>query len=285
MIAPFTRLVSERNSPHYRAGKLTCSRMKGIVCCRPPCAHRQEDVAVIVRIPMLLAAALALSMALRVPAQEPARLSVDSGPVLTPCFDPTLNQKFADAIVEYLRQSRRLHDYTIDVVFQNGTAALTGTVADPLQREEAVQMVRGMPGVERVIDHVTCTAEDSVTPVQAVPPPVETAPVPNGAQGGYGPNFVVDPQPLVQAPMPGPYDLNPPKMPPYAWPTYAPYNNYSRVAYPELYPYQSWPFIGPIYPFPKVPLGWRAVKLEWQDGHWWLSRYATRHDWWRLRYW
>jgi hypothetical protein len=74
-------------------------------------------------------------------------------------------------------------------------------------------------------------------------------------------------------------------MPPYAWPTYAPYNNYSRVGYPTLYPQQSWPFIGPLYPFPKVPLGWRAVKLEWQDGHWWLSRYATPHDWWMLKYW
>ena len=74
-------------------------------------------------------------------------------------------------------------------------------------------------------------------------------------------------------------------MPPYSWPTYAPYNNYSRVAYPELYPYQSWPFIGPCYPFPKVPLGWRSVKLEWQDGHWWFSKTATNHDWWRLRYW
>jgi hypothetical protein len=80
-------------------------------------------------------------------------------------------------------------------------------------------------------------------------------------------------------------DLSPPKMPPYAWPTYAPYNNYSRVAYPTLYPYNAWPFIGPFYPFPKVPLGWRSVKLQWNDGHWWYSKTATGHDWWRVRYW
>jgi hypothetical protein len=73
-------------------------------------------------------------------------------------------------------------------------------------------------------------------------------------------------------------------MPPYAWPTYAPYNNYSRVAYPEAYPMNAWPFIGPIHPFPKVPLGWRSVKLEWDDGYWWFSRTATKHDWWRLRF-
>ena len=87
------------------------------------------------------------------------------------------------------------------------------------------------------------------------------------------------------APAPQPSDLNPPRMPPYAWPTYAPYNNYSRVAYPLAYPYKSWPFIGPVYPFPKVPLGWRSVKLQWDDGYWWFSRVGCKHDWWKLRYW
>jgi hypothetical protein len=74
-------------------------------------------------------------------------------------------------------------------------------------------------------------------------------------------------------------------MPPYAWPTYAPYNNFSRVAYPMNYPYQSWPYIGPCYPFPKIPPGWRSVKLEWEDGHWWYSRTATGEGYWRLRFW
>ena len=79
--------------------------------------------------------------------------------------------------------------------------------------------------------------------------------------------------------------MQPPPMPPNAWPAYAPYNNYSRVGYPTLYPYQAFPFIGPQYPFPKVPLGWRAVTLQWQDGFWWYSTHSTSHDWWRLRYW
>src|SRR6202040_2132239 len=80
-----------------------------------------------------------------------------------------------------------------------------------------------------------------------------------------------EPTPIFQARPPSPYDLNPPQMPPNAWPTYAPYNNFSRVAYPEAYPYNAWPFIGPIYPFPKVPLGWRSVKLQWDDGYWWFG--------------
>src|SRR5262249_8709304 len=97
------------------------------------------------------------------------------------------------------------------------------------------------------------------------------------------PGPVVEPVPLGATP--APYDLNPPRMPPYSWPTYAPYNNYSRVAYPEAYPYAAWPFIGPCYPFPKIPLAWRSVKLQWEDGYWYFSKTATKHDWWRLRYW
>ena len=95
-----------------------------------------------------------------------------------------------------------------------------------------------------------------------------------------------DPLPVFAAPQPGPYDCLDPKMPPYAWPTYAPYNNYSRVAYPLAYPYRAWPFIGPPYPFPKVPLGWRSGTLYWQDGPWYFSSstVANKCDWWRLRY-
>ncbi len=57
------------------------------------------------------------------------------------------------------------------------------------------------------------------------------------------------------------------------------------VAYPLSYPYNAWPYIGPFYPFPKIPPGWRSVKLEWEDGHWWFSKHATKYDWWRLRFW
>src|SRR5262249_18041902 len=94
-----------------------------------------------------------------------------------------------------------------------------------------------------------------------------------------------EPAPIFQAPPMSPYDLNPPKMPPYAWPTYAPYNNFSRVAYPQVYPYQAWPFVGPCYPFPKIPPGWRSVRREWEDGHWWFGSYSSKHDWWHLRFW
>lgn len=76
-----------------------------------------------------------------------------------------------------------------------------------------------------------------------------------------------------------------PRLPPYAWPTYAPYNNMSRVAYPQSYPYNAFPYIGPYYPFPKVPLGWRKVVLEWEDGHWYYGKLASPQDMWRVKFW
>jgi hypothetical protein len=220
----------------------------------------------------------------------------------------------ADAIAANLRQSGQLRQYCVDVSYRAGTAELTGVVNDQPQREEVLRIVQGVPGVERVIDHLSLA--NPVRPVAAdidekggaaqppalpkLPPPVRegeaAAPpgaippgaVPPGAipPGAVPPGAVGPGQPIpVFQGAPGvPYGLNPPKMPPYAWPTYAPYNNYSRVAYPTAYPYNAFPFIGPIYPFPKVPLGWRSVKLEFEDGYWWFSKTASRYDWWHLRY-
>jgi hypothetical protein len=99
----------------------------------------------------------------------------------------------------------------------------------------------------------------------------------------YGNGPMVEPMPMGQGG--GHADHGAPPMPPYAWPTYAPYNNVSRVAYPEAYPYNAFPFIGPYYPFPKVPLGWRKVTLEWEDGYWWYGKQSTPNDYWRVRFW
>ncbi|MDA0660119.1 MAG: BON domain-containing protein [Planctomycetota bacterium] len=62
-----------------------------------------------------------------------------------------------------------------------------------------------------------------------------------------------------------------PNMPGYAWPSYASYPNYGAVSYPKQYSPSAWPYIGPFYPYPQVPLGWRKVMLEWDDGWWWLD--------------
>jgi hypothetical protein len=236
-----------------------------------------------------LAAALGLSLV-----QSPAGRAGEPASTV-----PSVNQHIAESIAGQLRHSGTLHHYMVDVAFQDGVAEISGTVADPAQREEVLRLVQAVPDVKRVIDHLTVVAplqrvqaglpdflqplpqakEPAARPApsQVNPPPISTLTPP---AAGAPPEAV----PVFQAPAPAPYDLNPPKMPPYAWPTYAPYNNYSRVAYPEAYPYNAWPFIGPIYPFPKIPPGWRSVRLEWDDGYWWFSKTATKHDWWKLRF-
>lgn len=62
-----------------------------------------------------------------------------------------------------------------------------------------------------------------------------------------------------------------PSMPGHAWPSYAASPNYGAVAYPQQYSATAWPYIGPFYPYPQVPLGWRKVSLEWDDGWWFLD--------------
>ncbi len=230
------------------------------------------------------------------PQAEPSRLTLAPGQPAA----ASPNQQLADTCAANLRASGQLKGYRIDLRVEGGTVELTGQVADQAQREEAVRIVQGVPGVERVRDQLT-VAGGNVRPATATVQPLgqEPRPLPNNpTEGPSGPlpgNPPPEPYPIFHAPpgggpagqFGGPMTghMPPPPMPPYAWPTYAPYNNFSRVATPELYPYQSWPFIGPMYPFPKVPLGWRSVNLRWQDGHWWYGRTATGHDWWRVRYW
>jgi hypothetical protein len=62
-----------------------------------------------------------------------------------------------------------------------------------------------------------------------------------------------------------------PYMPNYAWPGYAAYPNYAGLTYPKQYSPTAWPYIGPFYPYPQVPLGWRKVTMEWRDGWWFLD--------------
>lgn len=57
-------------------------------------------------------------------------------------------------------------------------------------------------------------------------------------------------------------------LPGYAWPSYAAAPNYGAVSYPRQHSASAWPYIGPFYPYPQVPLGWRKVTLEWDDGWW-----------------
>jgi hypothetical protein len=248
---------------------------------------------VTLRTRLFTAAVFGLFLGHLAPCQEPAPLSV--GPNLSLPASPTSpNQLVADTIGEHLRASGNLQNFTVDVYYNVGSVTLLGAVTDQAQHDEVLRIVQGVPGVERVVDRLTIAGRAVVRPVQAEaqagpdsgpgPAPVDMVPLAPPPPGADAPRMA-EPMPIFAAAAPAPWEAVPPKMPPYAWPTYAPYNNYSRVAYPQAYPYNAWPFIGPVYPFPKVPLGWRSVKLEWEDGHWWFRKTATAHDWWRLRYW
>ena len=81
-------------------------------------------------------------------------------------------------------------------------------------------------------------------------------------EGGYGGGY-------------GGVSSGQPQLPNYAWPAYASYPNYGAVTYPRQYSPQAWPYIGPFYPYPQVPLGWRKVALEWDDG-WWMLDFSSK---------
>lgn len=205
------------------------------------------------------------------------------------------NQQLADNVAQTLRQSARLRHFRVDIQAVEGTVELKGQVTDASQRDEAVRLTKAVPGVRQVRDRLQVFNDRSVIPVQGQDPEPEQGPPPKkldlppqpaptpSAPLAVSPPVGVEPMPFN---MNSPNDLfmKPPPLPPYAWPTYAPFNNYSRVAYPTLYPPDAWPGIGPFYPFPKAPLGYRSVTLTWQDGYWWYGKGVTGHDWWRVRY-
>jgi len=95
-----------------------------------------------------------------------------------------------------------------------------------------------------------------------------------GAAMGMGGGGMGGPMPMGAPSSPGgvrPAGYDQPYMPNHAWPSYAAYPNYAAVTYPRQYSPTAWPYIGPFYPYPQVPLGWRKVTLEWDDGWWMLN--------------
>jgi hypothetical protein len=92
-----------------------------------------------------------------------------------------------------------------------------------------------------------------------------------GGGGGGGGGMQPVPMSHVPAATGASVAYDNPQMPGYAWPSYAAYPNYAALTYPQQYSPAAWPYIGPFYPYPQVPLGWRKVSLEWDDGWWFLD--------------
>jgi hypothetical protein len=205
------------------------------------------------------------------------------------------NQQLADEVKARIEKSGAAAGANISVTTLHGVVELSGTVVSAKQGELLVKETTDVSGalkvncLLKVVDVQQTGAADA--PISVLPPSAASfdpnAPLAPPAQqqvGGPVNAMPQEPLPLGAPSQPG-YDMTGPRLPPYAWPTYAPYPNMSRVAYPQAYPYNAFPFIGPFYPFPKVPLGWRSVKLEWDDGHWYIGRLSTPHDYWRVRFW
>ena len=217
--------------------------------------------------------------------------------VCTAVASPTSadDRKIASQIAEVMRVSGAMKKYDVGIKYSNGTAWLRGRVADQRQADTAVQIARASPHVQNVVNQLAVSNPSggsssgnqvaltaAATPMQtrrASPIPFSGSTLPGspqqmirpvagyaGAPGGPQPAFVPGTGGGVA---PAAYDQ--PSLPGYAWPSYAAYPNYSALTYPKQYSPTAWPYIGPFYPYPQVPLGWRKVSLEWDDGWWFLD--------------
>jgi len=204
-----------------------------------------------------------------------------------------------------------LRNFELDLSTVEGEVWVRGVVINPAHKDLVLRTVQRVPGVTKVIDDITVGARSAsavkpasdmtpAAPMAASMPVVGTgaAPTPRAfapssvvgyegevvyegsvpgavagesVVGGYG--SMPTPVPMNMGPSYGAgvprYDQ--PQMPGYAWPSYAAYPNYAAVTYPKQYSATAWPYIGPFYPYPQVPLGWRKVALEWDDGLWYLD--------------
>lgn len=188
------------------------------------------------------------------------------------------DQSIANRIMQGLqtaKQQGQLKGFQLDLKVEEGTALLTGYVASEEQEAlvfDIAQTARDL-GLVQIVDEIEIrrNAAPTVAPVayarqepNAIPmssiqgmpqaPPMAGGPVPMGGPGGG------------MAPM-----MDHPNMPGHSWPAYAAYPNYAGVTYPGQYSASAWPYIGPFYPYPQVPLGWRKVQLEWKNGWWYLD--------------
>lgn len=202
------------------------------------------------------------------------------------------NQAKAEEIGAAL-SSANLDGYDIGIKYHNGVALLEGQVPTNAQARLAEQLAGEIPDVQSVANRLQVTEE------QPAPPQFAQAP------GGYDPRLAmmangVDPRMIPAAyqgapvPPPAPYahpgmqmtqaGYSMPMLPEHAWPAYAQYPNSAAVTYPQQYSASAWPYIGPFYPYPQVPLGWRDATLRWDDGQWNLQfRQRTDKWWWFLK--
>ena len=181
------------------------------------------------------------------------------------------NQQLANELATLIRQSGDLHGYAVDIETVGGVVTLKGQVADGAQHSQLVSMTRRYPGVVAVNDQVRVEHQQRLLAANYQPEAPRALPVPPASEAAPSATPILEPQPITSfAGGISPY-ADAPVVPPYSWPAYTPYNNFASMAYQTQYPSGAWPFIGPPYPYPMIPSGWRKVTLKWKSGYWWLK--------------
>jgi len=211
------------------------------------------------------------------------------------------NQATANAVAGALRTSAGLSASRIEIETRSGVVTLSGAVSSPALKAEAIARAQQVPGVVAVADHLRIANDSRVRPAayeEVQPTQVALghhhggglfgrggggddgamigdgttmgAPTDDTA-GTAGADAAGGPLPEGPAGVVGGAQTALPGYPNYAWPSYAPYPNFSAVGYPLVYPWQAWPNIGPFYPYPEVPLDWRAVTARYHDGLWYVK--------------
>ncbi len=201
------------------------------------------------------------------------------------------NQETADQVASNLKYYGNLSGrYSLDVNVENGTAVLSGYLADQSQLDRVIEIARRSPGVTKVVTTLTVqntAAQVANSPLnggvtqtamqQEVLTPISATESAQLAAPGSSSMAVSGNQPLpmgANTPMPiggASTQYEQPNLPNHAWPSYAAYPNYAGVCYPKKYCADCFPNIGPFYPYPEVPAEWRKVTLEWHDGYWYLD--------------
>ena len=187
------------------------------------------------------------------------------------------NQEKAQQIADALERVG-LTGYEIEIRFEDGIATLAGDVATAEQLQVARIAASTVKGVSEVRNRLQATgpiAQTNFVPQGRPMPPVSQASM--AMMGGMQQGMQAMPTSIGGA---GAYTN--PQLPKHAWPSYAQYPNSAAVSYPTQYSASAWPYIGPFYPYPQVPMGWREVSLEWDDGHWQLDFEKKKDAWYWL---
>jgi osmotically-inducible protein OsmY len=205
---------------------------------------------------------------------------------VTPEIDDDAIAQAIGQHLNILKDTGKLENFNVQISVSGGTVWMKGFTTDEAQQASILGIAQGIDGVGKVVNDMIIRnpASFQIASVTQLPIPVptpafgvETAPV--ATQPALVAQAAAMTAPVASAPMQmmatpsgivqARYEQ--PNLPAYAWPSYAAAPNYGQVNYPKQYSASAWPYIGPFYPYPQVPLGWRKVSLEWTDGWWFLD--------------